>query len=344
MEIIDLYFHRRHRSYSDRRFDLDHESFELQYDGIAIRDECVYPIAKRVLDRFCMKNTIKEYYEFTKSGLVLGNVITVIAGFALASRGEDIDFIKLLATAFGMCLIMASGCVFNNYIDRDIDKLMERTQDRALVKHRITQKNALRFGTGLGVIGILLLIIYTNALTVLLAFIGFFFYVYMYSLWWKRTSVYGAGVGAISGAIPPVVGYCAVSNNFDMGAVILFLILLTWQMPHFFAIAIRRKNDYAAARIPVMPIESGLERTKVSMFIYIIEYTLAVSLLAVFGYAGYVYLIIAVLLGLAWLGLSVMGFRVSGAAANNIWARQMFFLSLAVMVITFATIAIGAFI
>lgn len=289
-----------------------------------------------------MIKTIKEYYEFTKSGLVLGNIITVLGGFALASRGEPIDIIKLLAVIFGMCFVMASGCVFNNYIDRDIDKLMERTQDRALVKHRITHKSALRFGAALGIVGILLLVFYTNALTVLLALIGFFFYIYMYSLWWKRTSVYGAGVGAISGAIPPVVGYCAVSNNFDMGAVILFLILLVWQMPHFFAIAIRRQKDYAAARIPVMPIASGLQRTKVSMFIYIIEYIFAVSLLAVFGYAGYIYLIIAIVLGLAWLALSVRGFWISGVAANNKWARHMFFLSLWAMVVTFITITIGS--
>src|SRR6185312_16997209 len=110
-----------------------------------------------------------------------------------------------LATIVGMCLIMASGCVFNNYIDRDIDKLMERTQDRALVKRRITHKNALRFGTVLGILGFLILIVYTNILTVALAVLGFFVYVFMYSLWSKRTSVYGAGIGAISGAIPPVV-------------------------------------------------------------------------------------------------------------------------------------------
>lgn len=291
-----------------------------------------------------MINRIKEYYKFTKSGLVLGNVITVIAGFALAARGESINLIKLLAVILGMCFIMASGCVFNNYIDRDIDKVMERTQDRALVNHRITQKSALRFGTILGIIGFLLLIFYTNALTVLLALAGFFFYVYMYSLWWKRTSVYGTGIGAISGAIPPVVGYCAVSNTFDMGAIILFLILLVWQIPHFFAIAIRRQKDYAAARIPVMPIENGLQRTKISMFIYIIEYIFAVSLLAVFGYAGYGYLIIVVLLGLLWLALSIRGFWISGVIANNKWARQMFFLSLWVMVITFVTITVGSLI
>jgi protoheme IX farnesyltransferase len=285
---------------------------------------------------------IKEYYELTKSGLVFGNLITVIAGFLLASRGENFYWELFISTLVGIAFVMASGCVFNNYIDRDIDLLMDRTKDRGIVKKRISKKNALIFGSMLGALGFIILLLFTNILTVFLAAFGFFFYVFMYSLWFKRNSVYGAGVGAVAGAIPPVVGYCAVSNSFDMAAIILFFILLTWQMPHFFAIAIRRESDYAAAGIPVMPIEAGIKRTKISMFIYIIEFIIAASLLAVFGYAGHVYLIIVVLLGLLWLALCIKGLYVAGAVNNKAWARQMFLTSLCVMMATFITIAIGA--
>lgn len=286
--------------------------------------------------------TIKKYYELTKSGLVFGNLITVIAGYLLASRGRNIHIGSLLATLIGIALVMASGCVFNNYIDRDIDAQMDRTKDRVLVKNHITKKNVLQFGVILGILGFLTLSIFTNILTVLVAGLGFFFYVYMYSIQWKRRSEYGAAIGAVAGAIPPVVGYCAAGNTLDMGALILFLILLTWQMPHFFAIAIRRENDYAAAGVPVMPIKAGIERTKISMFIYIIEFVIAASLLSVFGYAGYTYLIIVVCLGLGWLALCVRGFLIKDAPENKIWARQMFFLSLIVMMVTFITIAVGA--
>ena len=286
--------------------------------------------------------TLKEYYELTKSGLVFGNLITVVAGFLLASRGEPLDGTLFITTIIGICFVMASGCVLNNYIDTDIDALMDRTKDRALVKKRISKKHALRFGYALGIIGFLTLVVFTNITALLLAFIGFFFYVCLYSLWWKRHSVYGVGIGAISGAMPPVVGYCAVTNRFDMGALILFLILLTWQMPHFFAIAIRRQKDYDAAGIPVMPISAGLYRTKISMFIYIIEFMIAASLLSVYGYTGYAYLVIVVFLGLSWIALSVKGFWVSGIKANQLWARQMFLVSLCVLMVTFITISIEA--
>ncbi len=291
-----------------------------------------------------MIKTVRDYYELTKSGLVFGNVVTVIAGFLLASRCASISIELLFMTIVGMSLVMASGCVINNYIDVDIDKLMERTKDRVLVKRSITKKDALRFAYALGIAGFLALAVFTNITTVLLAGLGFIFYVFLYSMWWKRHSMYGAGIGAISGAMPPVVGYCAVTNSFDMGALILFMIMLTWQMPHFFAIAIRRESDYAAAQIPVMPITAGIKRTKISMFIYIVEFIIATSLLAIYGYAGYTYLIIVTILGVAWLGLSVRGFWISNSHANQVWARYMFLFSLAVMMITFITIGLSSFI
>ncbi|HUC31521.1 MAG TPA: heme o synthase [Candidatus Paceibacterota bacterium] len=298
---------------------------------------------------------MKDYYELTKSGLVFGNVITVIAGFLLGARVVQgasgtlsVNLWLLLATLVGISLVMASGCVFNNYIDRDIDARMERTKHRALVAGRISGRAALTFAAALGAAGFLILIFYTNLLAVAAALAGFIFYVFAYSLWGKRHTVYGTFIGAVSGATPPVMGYAAASGRIDAAAAILFLIMMTWQMPHFFAIAIRRQDDYAAAKIPVMPVRNGIRRTKFSMLIYIIEFVFAASLLFVFGYAGYVYLVIALVMGIAWLALSVRGLLMPGdasasaALANRHWARQMFFLSLAVMMVLFITIAVGA--
>jgi protoheme IX farnesyltransferase len=283
---------------------------------------------------------VKDYYALTKSGLVFGNLVTVIGGFALASQGQGIAVGKLLATLAGMALVMASGGVFNNYIDRDIDRLMKRTDDRALLKGKISGSAAFVFGTILGVGGIVILSLFTNFLTVFLAIVGFFLYVFVYSMVFKRISTYGTFVGALSGAIPPVVGYCAVTDRFDIAAIVLFLILITWQMAHFFSIAIRRVDDYAAAKIPVLPVKHGIQRTKISMAIYIIEFVVAASLLAIFGYLGISYFVIALILGTIWLGLSIRGFWIKKAAAEHRWAIHMFSFSLVVMVVLFATITL----
>ncbi|HEY5220947.1 MAG TPA: heme o synthase [Candidatus Paceibacterota bacterium] len=294
---------------------------------------------------------MKYYYELTKSGLVFGNLVTVIAGFLLGARIVHgilgilpINWGLLLATVVGIALVMASGCVFNNYIDRDIDIKMDRTKQRALVKSHVSGRDAFVFASVLGIVGFLVLILCTNLLATLAAVVGFIFYVCVYTLWGKRNSVYGTFIGAIAGATPPVVGYAAASGRIDMAAAILFLIMLAWQMPHFFAIAIRRHDDYAAAGVPVMPVKNGLRRTKFSMLIYIIEFALAASLLFMFGYAGIVYLVIALVLGLVWLADGLRGFWITDSAsnANRSWARQMFFLSLIVMVVLFITIALGA--
>lgn len=280
---------------------------------------------------------IKTYYSLTKSGLVYGNVITVAAGFLLASRGT-INLWLFLATLIGMSFVIASGCVFNNYIDRDIDVKMERTKDRALVKGLISSHGAIIFGIILGLVGFLVLALYTNILTVSVALAGFFVYIVLYSLWAKRNSVYGSLIGSISGATPPLVGYCAVSNHFDGGAVILFLILVLWQMPHFYAIAIRRYDEYAAAGIPVLPVKKGIRATKIQMLLYIIAFIVAALMLTVFGYTGYLYFTGVALLGVVWLFLCIKGFRTND---DKRWARKMFLFSLVVILGFSVLVAIG---
>ncbi len=264
-----------------------------------------------------------NYYLLTKPGIILGNLVTVAAGFLLASKGI-FHFWLFLATLTGLALIIASACVFNNYIDRQTDKKMERTKQRALVTGLISERHAIYFAIALGAIGIEILFIYTNLLTVLIACIGFFVYVVLYSLWKCRT-IYGTAIGSIAGAVPPVVGYCAVSNHFDAGALILFTMLVFWQMPHFFSIALFHLDDYTAAEIPVLPIKKGILRTKVHMLFYILGFILTAAMLTVFDYTGYVYLIVTIGFSLAWLGLCMKGFSSDN---DQLWGRRMFQLSL----------------
>ena len=264
-----------------------------------------------------------NYYLITKPGIILGNLITVAAGFLLASKGH-LDLGLFLETLLGLALVMASACVFNNYIDQPIDKKMERTKNRALVTGAISGKQAIMFAVLLGLLGILVLFLYTNLLTVLVAAIGFFVYVVLYSFW-KCHTIYGTAIGSIAGAVPPVVGYCAVSNRFDLGALILFGMMVLWQMPHFFAIAMYRFNDYVAAGIPVLPAKKGFLRTKIHMLLYILAFIFVAALLTFFDYTGNVYLAVTLIFGFAWLALCLKGFTTNN---DKRWGWEMFRLSL----------------
>jgi heme o synthase len=269
---------------------------------------------------------IKTYYMLTKPGIIIGNAITTAGGFALASKGH-FDVLLFLATLIGLCLVIASAGVFNNYLDRESDKKMERTKNRPLVTKIITEQKALIFAAALGISGLIVLILYTNLLTVLITVAGFFIYVVLYVIW-KYRSIHGTLLGSISGAIPPIVGYCAVSNRLDTGALLLFIILVMWQMPHFFAIAMYRLKDYAAAAIPVLPVKKGNYVTKVHMFFYILGFIVATTLPTLFHYTGYTYLVSTFVLGVIWLFLCIKGFK---SLNDERWARQMFLFSLVVI-------------
>lgn len=267
---------------------------------------------------------LKQYLNLAKPGIVFGNLISVTGGFFLASRG-DIDMALYLATALGVSLVIASGCVFNNYIDRDIDQKMERTRNRVLAQGLVSPAHAIVYACVLGVAGVALLYAATNTLAVMLVLMGFVVYVGLYSLWLKRGSVYGTLVGSLSGAAPPVVGYCAVSNEFDAGAAILLLIFSLWQMPHSYAIAIFRFNDYQAANIPVLPVIKGISAAKRQIVLYIAAFVVATLMLTLSGYAGYSYFVVAALSGAYWLWMGVSGYK---AADDRVWARKLFTFSI----------------
>lgn len=275
-----------------------------------------------------------NYYLLTKPGIILGNLITVASGFLLAATGR-FDLFLFLATLIGLGLVIASGCVFNNFIDRKTDQKMARTKDRPLAKGIISGKNALLFGTILVILGNATLFVYTNLLTLCIADFGFLVYVFIYSLWKCRT-IYGTAIGSLAGGVPPVVGYCAVSNHIDVGALVLFAIMILWQMPHFFAIALYRLDDYTAADIPVLPVKKGIEVTKRHMLFYIITFIIATLLLTTFGYMGILYLVIAASLGISWLILCLKGFKETN---YKLWARTMFRYSLIVITGLSATLA-----
>jgi protoheme IX farnesyltransferase len=279
---------------------------------------------------------MKNYLSIIKPGIIFGNIVTVSGGFFLASH-QHFDICLFLITLIGMSLVIASGCVFNNYIDRDIDSLMERTKNRVMVKGLISVKVAILYAIVLGIAGFLTLYYGTNLLTTIVAAVGLFVYVVAYTIMTKRHSNLGALIGGIAGAVPPAVGYCAVTNRFDAGAIILFLILFFWQLPHFYAITIFRLKDFSAACIRVLPIQKSVRYTKISMLVYIVAFTIAAILPTVFGYAGWVYFIVALSLGLYWLYLGIKGFK---AVDDQKWSRQMFGFSILAITILSLVMAV----
>ncbi len=265
-----------------------------------------------------------RFFSILKPGIIFGNLITLCGGFFLASH-DHFDGWLFLSVLVGMALIIGAGCIFNNLIDRDIDQLMDRTKNRSLVTRKIHPIIAIVYAFILLTLGFVELYQTTNFLTVWIAFIGFFVYVIIYSICLKRSTTFSTIIGAISGAVPMVTGYTAVTNRFDTGALLLFLIMFLWQMPHFYAIAIYRMQDFIAADLPILPVKKGIRYTKICMLWYIVAFTIVAVLPSFFGYTGWSYGIVALVLGLFWLYTGIKGF----STGNDLkWARKMFLISI----------------
>lgn len=277
----------------------------------------------------------KQYFRLTKPGIIFGNLLTALAGFFLAAAPFNIP--RLLYTLTGLALIIAAGCVCNNLIDKDKDKEMARTKNRALALGLIPLHHAVVFAIILLLLGLLILLTLTNLITALAALLGFIIYVFVYSVWKYRT-VHGTLLGSIAGAMPVLVGFSSQSTPLQAAPWILFTIVVLWQMPHFFAIALYRLADYQAAAIPVLPLKRGIWRTKSQMLAYVAAFSLATFALYAFGHQSITYLAITTSLSLLWLALTLSGLKTSD---DKRWARHMFFFSLIAISGLCLTIAIA---
>ncbi|MBP1154333.1 MULTISPECIES: heme o synthase [unclassified Paenibacillus] len=279
----------------------------------------------------------RDFVQLAKPGILFSNSITAFGGFWVAS-GWQIDWMKLIFTLLGTALVMASGCVLNNYLDRDMDTKMERTQKRALATGRIAPQTVLWYGITLGIIGLSVLWFLANPIAALLGLIGLFVYVWIYTAWFKRTSVWSTVVGSFSGAVPPVIGYCAVNPQLDAGALVLFGILFLWQPPHFWALGIRRMEEYRAAGFPLLPVVKGTYITKMAMIRYIVLLIPVSLLLYLFGYVGSLYFYAATVMGLYWAYISLKGFKAEDEVQ---WAKKTFIYSINYLILLFIAMVIS---
>lgn len=280
---------------------------------------------------------LKKYLFLTKPGILFGNFITTLGGFFLAAQGT-IDSLLLLITLVGTTLVVASGCVINNIIDQDIDHKMQRTQNRALVKKTIHPQSAMLFAVVLGLVGFAALWFLVNVYAFAFALLGFVVYVGFYSLWSKRHSIHQTVIGSLSGASPPVIGYTAVMQQFDVAALLLFLAYAFWQMPHSWAIAIYRFDDYKNAGIPILPVARSFLRTKVESLIYIVLFTCSINALFFFGYVNLLFTVMVNLLCAYWLWLSILGFQCTD---NTVWAKKLFLFSVILITVMSLSFSFG---
>lgn len=273
-----------------------------------------------------------------KPGIVAANLVTAAGGFFLASRGS-VDMTLLMSAIIGISFVVASGCVFNNYIDRDLDRKMRRTQGRALARGLVSGRGAIACASVIGIAGAVLLFAETNILCLSIVLSGFAIYVCIYSLFLKRSSLHSILVGSLAGAAPPLAGYCAVSNRFDTGALILLAIFVLWQAPHSYAIALYRSDDYAAAHIPMQPLSRGRPAAKKDIAGYILAFMAAALTLTLCGYTGYYCLAVVTAFGLSWLCLALSGAQ---AHHDRLWAKRLFVFSVLTILVVSIMISIDS--
>lgn len=283
----------------------------------------------------------RRYYQLIKPGIVMSNGLTAAAGFLFAASQVAFDVWAGFGVLAGTMLVIASACVINNIIDRKIDIRMERTKKRSLVTGEISIPGAVTFAVVMGVLGFTALALLTNWLTFAVGVVAYVFYIVIYG-YAKRTSEHGTLVGSVPGALPPVAGYTALTNQLDVAAFILFLMLVTWQMAHFYAIAIYRRKEYARAKVPILTVVRGNKPAMEQMIIYIGAFLLVSANLTVAGYTGALFAVVIVAVGALWLIKAIKAFNLKDESLEKA-ARKLFRFSLLVNLTMCAAIAAGGY-
>lgn len=273
----------------------------------------------------------KDLIGLTKPGLLRLNMFAAFGGYWVASKWS-FDFVTLIWMLIGTTLTMASATVINNYYDRELDLKMDRTRNRVLPSGRMKPSSVLLYGIILGVTGLTVLFTLVNVLCGVLGVIGWFTYIVIYTMWLKRSSTWSTSVGGISGAMPPVIGYCAVTQTFDIGAILLFAFLFLWQPAHFWSLAIRRVEEYRTAGFPLLPVVKGVKRTKIQMIPYVALLLVTVVLFYVYDFTGIFFLIISSILTAFWLVHTIYGLFTKD---DEKWAKFNFLISVNYLMIVF---------
>jgi protoheme IX farnesyltransferase len=265
--------------------------------------------------------------------------MTAIAGYFLAAAHFGFSWTSFVGVTAGVALIIASACVVNNITDRDLDARMDRTKTRDVAAGKIPLWAAAGYSLALGAAGLYLLVVWTNLLTAELGVLAYVWYVLIYAIA-KRTTPLSTIIGAVCGALPPVAGYTALANNLDSTAWILFGLLMVWQLPHFYAIAIFRRGDYEKAGLPVWSVRFSNLSTKKQIFFWVVIYALIAPLPTLYKSTGIVYLVVMLTVSLYWI---YQGARYYRKATDEKWAKRMFGVSLVALLVLSCSLALGGY-
>jgi protoheme IX farnesyltransferase len=282
----------------------------------------------------------RAYFHLLKPGITISNTISAMAGFMLGvSTIHTFTFPRFVALTLGIAAIIGSACVINNVIDEKIDAKMKRTKRREIVTGVIAKPVAVSYGVTLGILGFGLIFSFTNLLTGILGLIAYLSYVVIYGAA-KRTTIWSTVIGTLPGALPLVAGYTTVTGRLDGATLVLFVMMLLWQLGHFYAIAMFRRDDYAAAGVPVWSVAKGMASTKHQLFVGVWLFVCMGPLLTLMGYTHFIFAVLMTGTALVW---GLVGWK--RYAQNDVaWARSMFGVSLIVLLVMCGLIAIGGFV
>jgi protoheme IX farnesyltransferase len=239
----------------------------------------------------------RDYFDLCKPKVVALLLLTSIVGVVLASPPGEISLFVLVVSTLGIGLAAAAGAAINQVVERENDSRMARTEGRPLPQGKVTQQNAFIFAVMLAVSSVFILTAWINVLTAVLTFASMIGYAVVYTMYLKKATPQNIVIGGLAGATPPLLGWTSVTNSIDPHGLLLVLIIYTWTPPHFWALAIHRRDDYAKVNLPMLPVTHGIGFTKFS----ILAYTVLMILATIFPYLirmfGLIYLVSALVLG-----------------------------------------------
>ncbi|MCH7698693.1 MAG: protoheme IX farnesyltransferase [Chloroflexi bacterium] len=283
-------------------------------------------------------DVVRSYVALTKPRIVVLLLVTTVPAMILAEQGWPSLWLVLL-TLFGGTLSAGGANAINCYMDRDIDAIMTRTKDRPIPAGLIDPERALVFGIFLGIAGFSVLAIGVNMLTALLATGALLFYVFVYTMWLKRTSAHNIVIGGAAGAIPPMTGWAAVTGSLDWPALVLFGIVFLWTPPHFWALALRYRHDYARASVPMLPVARGEPETYRQIMLYSFVLVASSLMLVPIAGMGLLYLTVALVLGVGFIAYAFRLWKGQDARAS----MALFFYSLPYLGLLFVAVGIDEF-
>lgn len=243
----------------------------------------------------------RAYYDITKPKVVALLVLTALVGMSLSVPG-GLPWQLLIPAMLGIALLSSSAAAINHIVDEKIDAVMGRTHNRPLPEGKISVNNAIIFATSIAVLGFVILYSLVNPLTAFLTLAGLVGYSFVYTLYLKRATPQNITIGGLAGAIPPLLGWTAMTNEIAPNALLLVLIIFTWTPPHFWALAIHRKNDYAKVNIPMLPVTHGVSFTKTQILLYTVLLFVVCLLPYLVGMSNWLYLVGACILNLVFFG------------------------------------------